>query len=438
MNSLPRILAIMGSGETAPTMVGTHRRLTALLPQPVRAVVLDTPYGFQENAHELASRAVDYFKTSVNVELRVAGLTRIKPRPDGDAPTSAQIEKGLRVVEDASYLFAGPGSPTYSIQQWTDTPLRSLLADKLQRGGIITFASAAALTLGTRTVPVYEIYKVGSDPYWHDGLALLRELGVNASVIPHYDNAEGGSHDTRFCYLGERRLRILESKMSSDEFVIGVDEHTGLVINLDDERAEVVGNSTVTLRKGDRQVVYATGESFALDVLRSPEFASDSAGSANKKTASDAPNNRGAGATAATNAAPAAATSLIGSMESCRAAFDLAIKHGDADGAIEAVLTLESSIRAWSADTLQSDERDRAVATLRSMISRLGEIATTGLQDPRSVVAPYVDGMLTIRKIVRAEKRFDLSDVVRDQLLAAGVEVRDTKDGVEWVLRPQT
>jgi hypothetical protein len=437
MTSLPRILTIMGSGETAPTMVGTHRRLTSLLPQPVRAVVLDTPYGFQENAHELASRAVDYFKTSVNVELRVAGLTRIKPRPDGDAPTSAQIEKGLRAVEDASYLFAGPGSPTYSIQQWTDTPLRSLLANKLQRGGIITFASAAALTLGTRTVPVYEIYKVGSDPYWHDGLALLRELGVNASVIPHYDNAEGGSHDTRFCYLGERRLRILESKMSSDEFVIGVDEHTGLVINLDGERAEVVGNATVTLRKGDRQVVYATGDSFALDVLRSPEFASGSGGSATKKTASDTPSARGTVTAAATSSTPAASTSLVGSMESCRAAFDLAIERGDADGAIEAVLTLESSIRAWSADTLQSDERDRAVATLRSMISRLGEIATTGLQDPRSVVAPYVDGMLTIRKIVRAEKRFDLSDVVRDQLLAAGVEVRDTKDGVEWVLKPR-
>jgi len=423
MNSLPRILTIMGSGETAPTMVGTHRRLTSLLPQPVRAVVLDTPYGFQENANELASRAVDYFKTSVNVDLRVAGLARIKPRTDGEAPTSAQIEKGLRAVKDASYLFAGPGSPTYSIQQWSDTPLRSLLADKLHRGGIITFASAAALTLGTRTVPVYEIYKVGTDPYWYDGLALLREFGVNASVIPHFDNAEGGSHDTRFCYLGERRLRMLESKMSSDEFVIGVDEHTGLLINLDDERAEVVGNSTVTLRKGDRQVVYATGESFALDILRSPEFAAG------------APRGRVA---KGTEVSPAADTSLIDSVEACRAAFDRAIEHGDADGAIEAVLTLESSIRAWSADTLQSDERDRAIATLRSMISRLGEIATTGLRDPRSVVAPYVDGMLALRKIVRAEKRFDLSDVVRDHLLAAGVEVRDTKDGVEWVLRPQT
>jgi len=432
MTALPRILTIMGSGETAPTMVGTHRRLTALLPSPVRAVVLDTPYGFQENAGELATRAVDYFKTSVNVDLRVAGLTRMKLSSDGQMPSPTQVERGLRAVEDAHYLFAGPGSPTYSIQQWSDTPIRNLLASKLKDGGVVTFASAAALTLGVRTVPVYEIYKVGVDPYWHEGLALLREIGVNASVIPHYDNAEGGSHDTRFCYLGERRLRVLESMMSADEFIIGVDEHTGLVINLDEERAEVVGNSTVTLRKGDRQVTFAAGESFALQVLRSPEFAAGSTSSGPAR--SSAPAAEQTGDLRASSPAP---TSLLASVESSRAAFDAALAVGDADGAVEAVLTLESAIRAWSADTLQSDERDRAVATLRSMISRLGEIAISGLRDPRAVVGPFVEGLLAIRKTVRAEKRFDLSDVVRDQLLAAGVEVRDTKDGVEWVLKPQ-
>ena len=432
MTALPRILTIMGSGETAPTMVGTHRRLTALLPSPVRAVVLDTPYGFQENAGELATRAVDYFKTSVNVDLRVAGLTRMKPSSDGQMPSPTQVERGLRAVEDADYLFAGPGSPTYSIQQWSDTPIRNLLASKLKDGGVVTFASAAALTLGVRTVPVYEIYKVGVDPYWHDGLALLREIGVNASVIPHYDNAEGGSHDTRFCYLGERRLRVLESMMSTDEFIIGVDEHTGLVINLDEERAEVVGNSTVTLRKGDRQVTFSTGESFALQVLRSPEFAAGNDSSSSARSSALA-----AEQTSDLRASSPSPTSLLASVESSRAAFDAALAVGDADGAVEAVLTLESAIRAWSADTLQSDERDRAVATLRSMISRLGEIAISGLRDPRAVVGPFVEGLLAIRKTVRAEKRFDLSDVVRDQLLAAGVEVRDTKDGVEWVLKPQ-
>lgn len=428
MTSLPRILTIMGSGETAPTMVGTHRRLTSLLPSPVRAVVLDTPYGFQENAEELASRAVDYFKTSVNVNLHVAGLTRMKSSSVGDTPTATQVEKGLRAVADAHYLFAGPGSPTYSLQQWSDTPLRSLLVDKLSQGGIVTFASAAALTLGARTVPVYEIYKVGVDPQWHEGLNLLSEIGINASIIPHFDNAEGGTHDTRFCYLGERRLRVLEEMMDEDEFIIGVDEHTGLVLDLENERAEVVGNSTVTLRKGNRQVVYAAGDTFDLHVLRSVDFkAAGVAALQSDRSPIDVETS--------TNSS---GTSLIAAVERHRRDFDSAIAVGNADAAVEAVLALESEIRAWSADTLQSDERDRAVAALRSMISRLGEIAITGLRDPRAVVAPFVDGLLTIRKVVRAEKRFDLSDVVRDHLDAAGVEVRDTKDGVEWVLRPQT
>ncbi len=100
--TLPRILTIMGSGETAPTMVSTHRRLTSLLPSPVRAVVLDTPYGFQENAPELAQRAVDYFATSVNVDLRIAGLTRMQTNDHGKSADAVTIEKGLRMIDDAN------------------------------------------------------------------------------------------------------------------------------------------------------------------------------------------------------------------------------------------------------------------------------------------------------------------------------------------------
>jgi len=114
---VPRILTIMGSGETAPTMVSTHRRLTSLLPSPVSAVVLDTPYGFQENAPELAKRAVDYFATSVNVELRIAGLARMQSSDTGEDANAVAIEKGLRLIDDANYVFAGPGSPTYSLRQ---------------------------------------------------------------------------------------------------------------------------------------------------------------------------------------------------------------------------------------------------------------------------------------------------------------------------------
>lgn len=434
--TLPRILAIMGSGETAPTMVSTHRRLTSLLPSPVRAVVLDTPYGFQENAPELAQRAVDYFATSVNVDLRIAGLTRMQTNDHGESADAVTIEKGLRMIDDADYVFAGPGSPTYSLRQWNNTPLRAMLIQKLTSGGVVTFASAAALTLGRRTVPVYEIYKAGVDPYWLEGLDILGEFGIRATVIPHFDNAEGGHHDTRFCYLGERRLQILERHFDDDEFVIGVDEHTGLVIDFDREVAEVVGNSTVTLRKNSQQRTFTKGDSIPLTELRQPSWmTTTNTDQRSPRTPSDASSIRRSADGAVDTAAELEPSSLGAAVDVHRAAFDAAVDRMDADAAVGAVLALESAIRAWSADTLQSPDRDRAVATLRLMISKLGEVATGGLRDPRSVAEPFVSGFLAVRAVVRAEKRFDLSDLVRDQLLAAGIEVRDTKDGVEWVLR---
>ncbi len=68
----PRLLAIMGSGETAPTMAKVHRALFERLGAgPVPAAILDTPYGFQENADDLSARTVRFFAESVG---RVVGV----------------------------------------------------------------------------------------------------------------------------------------------------------------------------------------------------------------------------------------------------------------------------------------------------------------------------------------------------------------------------
>jgi cysteinyl-tRNA synthetase len=95
-------------------------------------------------------------------------------------------------------------------------------------------------------------------------------------------------------------------------------------------------------------------------------------------------------------------------------------------------------MREWSADTLQMDVMDQCRQELRSMISRLGDEAVSGVRDPRAVVAPYVEAMLTVRATVRAEKRYDLSDILRDAFVNIGIEVRDTADGVEWNIRDAT
>lgn len=432
--SLPRILTIMGSGETAPTMVTTHRTLTAMLPSPVKAVVLDTPYGFQENAPELASRAVEYFHTSINVDLAVAGLVRLHDTHIAADPVA--IERGLRTITDADYIFAGPGSPTYALRQWAGSNVANIINHKLTNGGIVTFASAAALTLGKATVPVYEVYKVGQDVQLLEGLDILSTIGINAAVIPHYDNAEGGNHDTRFCYLGETRLELFESMLDSDTYVLGVDEHTGLVINLDTEEAKVVGNGRVTIRLRSESHTFITGASIPLATLQNPwvELALQGSGIEKRTQGTNFSQPDPSGAQPASSPSSSTPSSLDEVVAKLSAAFDSALQNRDADNAVRAALELEQAIKDWSADTLQGDSIDRARSALRSMISRLGDAAVQGVQDPRSVVGPYIEAMLAVRATVRAEKRYDLSDIIRDAFVALNVEVRDTPQGVEWSL----
>jgi cysteinyl-tRNA synthetase len=90
----------------------------------------------------------------------------------------------------------------------------------------------------------------------------------------------------------------------------------------------------------------------------------------------------------------------------------------------------------WSSETFSGDERERGRSQLRRMVTRLGEVAATGTADPRERVAPFVEGILAMRRQVRSERRFDDADRLRDLLTACGVEVRDGRQGEEsgWEL----
>lgn len=420
---MARLLTIMGSGETAPTMIKTHRRLMEAVGAtgPGDAVLLDTPYGFQENADDISAKAQEYFRASVGNPIDVATWRRAVDDTVGR-------ERALAAIADAAYVFTGPGSPTYALDQWRETPLPGLLADKLRSGGAVTFASAAALTLGVATVPVYEVYKAGFAPWWVEGLDLLSEFGLTVAVIPHYDNAEGGHHDTRFCYLGERRLSAIEPDLPDGAWVLGVDEHTALVVDLDAGTATVEGNGTVTLRADGSSSVLETGTTVDLADLHPTRNPTRNPASVTRSGVQDTQNERenvGVGD---------GSVGLGADTERLVGAFDVAVQERDVDRAVAATLDLEQALVDWSADTLQSDERDRARAALRRMVVRLGELAETGARDPRTVVGPYVEAVLDARVSARAAKQYDLADALRDRLIDAGIEVRDTPDGAEWLL----
>jgi hypothetical protein len=414
------LLVIMGSGETAPTMVKPHRAIFERAPDRP-AVLLDTPYGFQSNADDISTRAVGYFSASVGRQVSVVPWRSAPP------PGLAR-ERALAALAGAGWVFAGPGSPTFALRQWRDTPIPAALADVLSRDGVLLLASAAALTLGSHTVPVYEIYKAGIDPYWETGLNLVEKVcGLPAVVIPHYDNAEGGHHDTRYCYLGERRLAVMERELPPESFVLGVDEHTAVLLDPDARTATVVGNGTMTIRRAGASVVHPTGSVVGFDALLTGE----SAGSVDPLAAPVVASGSG-GTPGAPPAVPAA--SLRDDTVRLAVAFDEALARRDVDACVEAILALEQSILDWAADTNESDEADVARGALRTMVVRLGELATVGARDPREAVAPFVETLLRLRTQARAAKDFATSDQIRDQLAAAAVEVRDTPAGPTWHL----
>jgi hypothetical protein len=110
----PRLLAVMGSGETSPTMVATHRELFGRLGEEVAAVLLETPYAFQENKAEISAKARRYFGDSVGRRVEVL-------RDLGAGADALATETALARLRAARWAFAGPGSPSYALDRWRGT-----------------------------------------------------------------------------------------------------------------------------------------------------------------------------------------------------------------------------------------------------------------------------------------------------------------------------
>src|SRR5690606_383196 len=108
------------------------------------------------------------------------------------------------------------------IRHWRGSPVWEAVVQRFEEGADLFFASAASICLGRYSLPVYEIYKAGEDPYWVDGLDLLGKLGLNLAVIPHYDDSSGGeNYDSRFCYMGAKRFDTLQGLLPADVSILG-------------------------------------------------------------------------------------------------------------------------------------------------------------------------------------------------------------------------
>ena len=250
-------------------------------------------------------------------------------------------------------------------------------------------------------------------------------------MVPHYDNAEGGNHDTRFCYVGERRLRVLEQRLPERAFVLGVDSHTALLLDLDARTASVRGLGGVTVRVDGRSHAFPGGSEVAID-----DLAEAAEGLRAGKSVASGPGASGARVEGAEpgGRVPARAAPLADEVAQLEGSFVDAIAGRDVGRAVEALLELDSVLEARVRAGEDSLELDNARSVFRSLIARLGEAATEGVRDPREQLDPFVAALLELRARAREARDYGSADLIRDRLTAAGIEVHDAAEGSTWEL----
>jgi peptidase E len=408
-------IAIMGSGETTDSMVRVHRYLLEKLKPPVKAVFIDTPAGFQMNADDLYHKASEYFQKRLNQVLE-----RI-PFQSAKNMSIYEAERAYQILREGDYIFVGPGSPTYALKNWIGTPIPKILAERIRQGACFVAASAAALTLGRFTLPVYEIYKVGEELRWVEGLDLLGQFGIPVVVIPHWNNAEGGTHDTRFCYMGEPRLIQLERMLPSGTLILGIDEHTACILDFLAGQVLIRGVGEVTLRHGGDRKVFQDGEVFTLEEFR---------------RMAHPPLKEKPPVLSKIQTTEPGAVPFEEQVKSLQQAFDQSLREYRVDPLISTLVTLDKLIWKSSREFEDDEKISQARETLRGMIVQLGSRLDELAKDIPSLLTPLMNLIIEVRGKLRSGKQWELSDFIRDRLAQAGVIVEDTPDGSTWHLKP--
>jgi hypothetical protein len=210
---------------------------------------------------------------------------------------------------------------------------------------------------------------------------------MELAIIPHWDNAEGGTHDTRACFMGMERFARLQAQLPPTAVVLGVDEHTAVTLDLEGGAAVVRGKGGVSVLRGRETLRFVSGDPFPLDVLRSgkptPKRHESESGPAAKGHEADA----------------------IGQAAARIGAGDLA-----------------AGLR------LAAAEAPKDLAPLLHQAAAAAEPADSGDE-----LGPLLELLIEIRAGLRERGEWALADGLRDRLLAIGFELRDTAQGTVWV-----
>ncbi len=258
-------IAFLGSGETSLAGGRIFEALARNIHEPLRIALMETPAGFELNSAQVVGKVGDFMQTRLQNYKPVVDVIPARKKNSAYSPDDPEIVKPLLY---ANLIFMGPGSPTYAIRQLQDTLTWNVIRARHRLGATLIFASAATISIGAHALPVYEIYKVGQDVHMVDGLDLFEDFGLHLSFIPHWNNADGGVDlDTSRCFIGMDRFAEWCNLVPPENETVGLDEHTGLIVDFESGLCEVSGVSSVSLVRECDPEMYPSGSKFPLNEL---------------------------------------------------------------------------------------------------------------------------------------------------------------------------
>lgn len=256
---------MFGSGETSASGQKVFDWLLRRLPSPVRVAIVETPAGFELNSAEVAGRIGEFLDHRLQNYRPQVTVVPARKRGTLFSPDSPEI---AALIPGAHAIFLGPGSPTYTVRQLRDSLTWQTAIACHRQGAALVLASAATVAAGAYTLPVYEIYKVGEELHWREGLDLLGPYGLTLTFIPHWNNSDGGIElDTSRCWMGRGRFEQLTAMLPPGVIIAGIDEHTALILDLLAGKCRVMGKGGVSVLRGGEEHRFEHGHSLALSEL---------------------------------------------------------------------------------------------------------------------------------------------------------------------------
>jgi cyanophycinase-like exopeptidase len=373
-------ITLVGAGELMAAMSSIHRAAIKRLGSPPRAVFLDTTAGFETNVDAISAKAVEYYAHHLQTDLTVASYRH------RERASTSEVASTVATIRNANLIFAGPGSPTYAIRQWRDSPVWQAVIESFEAGADLLFASAASIALGRYAVPVYEVYKAGEDPYWADGLDLMSKLGLNLAIVPHFDDSSGGdNYDSRFCYMGAQRFDALQEKLPPEVTILGIDAYTCICFDPNTRTARIDGQGGITLIGEGGVTRYEGGSELAFDAFHS------------------------------------GARDIVRTFDASQAVSGY--EHSDETSDGDTMAELTRYVEGLGA--LTGNEKVDLLARLKAMQDEPGGAS-------EETESRLLDLILELREALRGAKRYDMADKARDELDQLGFEVGDTPQGAHW------